>query len=128
MSGHRKPQNTNTFTDSQTHTQNTHTYIDAPTQSHSHSHKHMRLRHISPQLLCWIHPNMVGDISMATAGRRGADSCGMISRETLLFDFLIQTIHFQFIQQYMSLFSRVRESASYGNTDKPALVTRWLTQ
>lgn len=65
----------------------THTYIDAPTHAHSHSHKHMRMRHISTGLHCWIHPNMVGDISMATAGRRGADLSWMISRDSLLFDF-----------------------------------------
>lgn len=59
----------------------TRSYIEAPT------HAHTRMRYISPQLLCWSHPNMVGDISMATAGRRGADLCGMLSRERLLFDF-----------------------------------------
>lgn len=71
-----------------------HTYIDAPTHSHSHSHKHMRMRHISPQLLYWIHPNMVGDISMATAGRRGAGLYWMISRESLLFDFWFKLFSF----------------------------------
>lgn len=63
------------------------TQIDAPTHAHSHSNKHMRMRRISTQLHCWIRPNMVGDISMATAGRRGADLSWVISRDSLLFDF-----------------------------------------
>lgn len=102
-----------------------HTYTDAPTHTHSHSHK--RMRHISPQLLCWIHPNMVGDISMATAGRRGADLYGMISRESLLFDFWFKLFCFNsFSTIVVSTALTENLPLMKTTTDNPTLVTYWL--
>lgn len=101
----------------------THTYIDAPTHAHSHSHKHMRMRHISPRLLCWIHPNMVGDISMATAGRRGADLSWMISRESLLFDFWFKLFSISSFNSAVISSAPVKISAASENTQNPASVT-----
>lgn len=90
-----------TFTDS-------HTHIELHPRMHTAIHICACMRHISPAAM--PDSNMVGNISMATAGRRGADLCGMISRERVLFDFWFKQFSFN---SFNTFYSTVRISASF---------------
>ncbi len=66
---------------------------------------------------------MVGDISMATAGRRGADLCWMISRESLLLDFTFKLFSFNSFNSIVISAASVKKISVYENKENPGLVS-----